>query len=122
MWTGKMMKFFKNKKPKTIENELDPSNFSSVQSAIGFCVMGLVGALLFTTVAGTGTEKDNASNLIASRGPAPAGVDRTVVGSIKKGEVSKGNVKRYTERRSILQSNLEQVCTIYVNGRESGNC
>ncbi|MEE9374847.1 MAG: hypothetical protein V3V04_00775 [Rhizobiaceae bacterium] len=101
------MAFFSTKKSDRLEKELDPANFSSLNTTIGFSVLGLIAALLFTTVV----------DLQANNSSENLGIDPTIVGSISK----KNKTKRYTVRRSVLQKAGEN-CIIQANGSRRGNC
>ncbi|MEE9314456.1 MAG: hypothetical protein V3V02_07385 [Rhizobiaceae bacterium] len=115
------MLFFKSKqKLSKIEQELDPSNFSSVQTAIGFSVLGLVGALLFSVTMGDDFEK--IASIFPSDDNQDMGIDRTIVGSISKSGSKKGKVKRYTVRQSVLQSRGSALCIIQADGSQKGDC
>ena len=94
----------------------------SVRTALGFGVLCLIAALVLTPAL------DNRAPQVAtiSDEDLPAGIDRTVTGSIKPAaEVApqppKGTL-RYTIRRSVVQKDPSEPCYIYEDGTSHGGC
>ncbi|MEL4072855.1 hypothetical protein WKW50_22210 [Ochrobactrum sp. GPK 3] len=61
---------------------------------------------------------------VAAQSVLPAGIDRTMTGSIKRdaGNQPHGAVQTYTVRKSVLQPNPSSVCVIDVDGSHRGDC
>ncbi|MEM1317664.1 MAG: hypothetical protein AAGF29_05305 [Pseudomonadota bacterium] len=89
--------------------------FTPVQAAFGFCAVAGLGSLLILPLAGSGVQ------------PLPVdqdriaidktNVDRTAVGSIRD-----GGKRRYSVRRSVLNTDPAEPCVIYADGSYEGSC
>lgn len=104
------MAFGKKTAEDTMSEELDPDGFSSTQTALGFCALGLLGILFLTPVLSGGAQI--VSNELTG------GIDRTVTGSIGKTD----NTLRYTIRQSVMQSDPSVPCIIFEDGSQQGGC
>lgn len=97
------------------EEQVDElTGFSTVQVTVGFCVLGLLGALFLTPILDSGAQRLAG----AAESLSPGGFDRTVTGSINK----PSRTKRYTIRRSVMQKDPSVPCIIYEDGTREGGC
>ena len=80
-----------------------------------FCAVAGLGSLLILPLAPTGVQQLPVDqSRIAIDG---SNVDRTAVGSIRE-----GGKRRYSVRRSVLNSDPQETCVIYENGTYDGSC
>lgn len=107
-----MLKFYRDRPVE--DEEVDPSGFSSFQAALGFCALGVLGALVLAPLADKGAQH---IGVLAS---SQDGIDRTVTGAVEPAKPDE--VRRYTIRRSVLQRDPSQDCIIYEDGTEEGGC
>ena len=89
--------------------------FTPIQAAFGFCAVAGLGSLLILPLAPTGVQQLPVDqSRIAIDG---SNVARTAVGSIRE-----GGKRRYSVRRSVLNSDPQETCVIYENGTYDGSC
>ncbi len=64
------------------------------------------------------------ANKIAAQSVLPAGVDRTMTGSIKRDASAQPHApgQTYTVRKSVLQPSPDSVCIIEADGSHRGDC
>ncbi|MEM8751206.1 MAG: hypothetical protein AAGF28_12975 [Pseudomonadota bacterium] len=101
------------------------SGFSALHVALGFAALGLL-SLVFLTPA-----VDRAAQRMALQYLNNGSVDNITTGSVRRSadrppvngaSRSRGQTRRYTIRRSVLNKNPSEPCIIYDDGARSGNC
>lgn len=93
------------------ESELESSNFGSIKTLLGICAVGLLAIFFLMPVIEDGTDKIVTMAIKNN-------TDDVVTGSVE----SEPEVRRYTVRQSVLQSDPSVPCIIYEDGTQEGGC
>ena len=87
---------------------------SSLRTALGFSVLGLLAALFLAPVLESGTQ----SLAWFANGGSNSPIDQTVTGSVDE----TGGTRTYIIRRSVMQKDPTRPCIVYQDGTTEPDC
>ncbi len=87
---------------------------TSLKSAIGFSVLGLLAAILLVPMVQSGSQ----TLAWIGNGGSDRQIDSTVTGSVDE----ESGTRTYIIRRSVLQKNPTQPCIVYQDGTTQADC